>query len=150
MKNIQQNFTTAYLLIISAFLFINGCRVQYVADYNDEVYQEIIRIAGEVDMFYTILLSTPEPDRTYENFSDNYISIEVDLRSLLLRNKIRPLNEESIKQTEIALKLWLDDKSQHKENNTVSDFIIEQHRDQFQRIFTAMAIGENVKEKLPE
>jgi len=69
------------------------------------------------------------------------------LRSLLLQNKVRPLNEESVRQTEIAIELWLDDKENHKENNSVSDFIIKQHREQFSRIFTAMAIGESAKEE---
>jgi hypothetical protein len=135
----------AILLFITSFVLI-GCRVQYVADYDDTVYNEIISVAKEIDMFYTILLSTSAEERLYENFIDEYLTIEVDLRSLLMRNEIRSLNEESTRQTEIALELWLEDKSQHKENNSVSDFIITQHRKQFQRIFVAMATGESAKE----
>lgn len=136
-----------YFLFIPIILFINGCTVQYVAEYDESIRDEIIRISEEIDMFYTVLLETDESDRTYENFKEEYLTIEVDLRSLLMRNKIRPLNKESTKQTEIALELWLDDKEQHKENDSVSDFIINQHRNQFQRIFIAMAIGEEAKEE---
>jgi hypothetical protein len=136
-----------YFLPILIILFINGCTVQYVAEYDESIKNEIIRISGEIDKFYGTLLETKEAERTYENFKEEYLTIEVDLRMLLTRNKIRPLNEESTKQTEIALELWLDDKEQHKENDTVSDFIVNQHRNQFQRIFIAMAIGEEVKEE---
>jgi hypothetical protein len=136
-----------YFLLTITILLIKGCTVQYVAEYDESIKNEIIRISAEIDKFYGELLETQKNERTYENFKDEYIGIEVDLRTLLTRNKIRPLNEESTRQTEIALELWLNDKEQHKANETVGDFIINQHRNQFQRIFIAMAIGEEVKEE---
>jgi hypothetical protein len=135
------------LLTAIVILSISGCRVQYVADYDDNINNEIIRISKEIDKFYTVLLAAPVSERAYEQFNNNYLAIEVELRSLVMRNKIRPLNEESTRQAEIALELWLDDKSQHKEDDTISNFIITQHRNQFQRIFIAMAIGESAKEE---
>jgi len=137
----------AVLLFFLFPVFFFGCTVQYVAEYDESIKNEIVRIAAQVEMFYADILETDEAERVYENFRDRYISIEVDLRTLLLRNKIRPLNEESTKQTEIALELWIDDKEQHKSENTVSNFIINSHRKQFQRIFIAMAKGEAVKEE---
>jgi hypothetical protein len=145
-KLYRKDIFAIYLLSITISTF-SSCTVQYVAEYDESIKNEIIRIASEVDMFYTTLLETAEGERTYENFRDSYLTIEVDLNTLLTRNKIRPLNEESIKQTQNALELWLDDKGKHKTNNSVSDFIINQHRNQFQRIFIAMAIGEKAKEE---
>jgi len=136
-----------YFLLTITLLFISGCTVQFVAEYDESIKNEIIRISNEIDKFYAILLETEQTERTYENFKEEYLTIEVDLRTLLTRNKIRPLNDESTKQTEIALELWLDDKEQHKANENVSNFIINQHRNQFQRLFIAMAIGEKVKEE---
>lgn len=142
----KQKYNYWFILVLIVYT-ISGCRVQYVADYDDNIRNDIISIAEEIDMFYTLLLETTEADRTYESFKEDYLDIEVSLRSLLMQNKIRPLNEESTRQTEIALELWLEDKEAHKEDDTVSDFIINQHRSQFQRIFIAMAIGESVKEE---
>jgi len=142
----KQKYNYWFMLVLIVYT-ISGCRVQYVADYDDNIRNDIISIAEEIDMFYTLLLETPEADRTYESFKEDYLDIEVSLRSLLMKNKIRPLNEESTRQTEIALELWLEDKEAHKEDDTVSDFIVNQHRSQFQRIFIAMAIGESVKEE---
>jgi|SRR5690606_1708408 len=148
MKETMRKYSVQYLIALSIIFFLSGgCRVQLVADYNENIHNEIIRVAEEIDLFYTRLLETPVDERVYENFKEDYLLIEVDLRSLLLQNKVRPLNEESVRQTEIAIELWLDDKENHKENNSVSDFIIKQHREQFSRIFTAMAIGESAKEE---
>ena len=146
MDIIKQKHNYWFLLLLIAG-FIGGCRVQYVAAYDETIENEIILISEQIDMFYTVLLETQVEERTYENFKDDYLDIEVGLRSLLMRNKIRPLNEESARQSELALELWLEDKEIHKEEDTVSDFIINQHRTQFQRIFIAMAIGESVKEE---
>lgn len=145
--NYKKSIPAALLVAFFSTLFFGGCTVQLTAEYDETIRNEIIRIAGEVEMFYAQLLETEATERTYENFKDGYLMIEVDLRSLLTRNKIRPLNEESAQQTEIALELWLDDKANHKQNDNVSNFIIESHRKQFQRIFIAMAIGEAVKEE---
>ena len=148
MKETMRKYSVQYLIALSIIFFLSGgCRVQLVADYDENIHNEIIRIAEEIDLFYTRLLDTPVDERSYDNFKEDYLLIEVDLRSLLLQNKVRPLNEESVRQTEIAIELWLDDKENHKENNSVSDFIIKQHREQFSRIFTAMAIGESAKEE---
>jgi hypothetical protein len=139
--------SSAAVFFISLFVFFNSCTVQYVAEYDESIKNEIIRIATQVEMFFAELFEADETERKYENFKERYIAIEVDLRTLLLRNKIRPLNEESTKQSEIALELWVEDKEQHKNENTVSNFIINLHRKQFQRIFIAMAKGESIKEE---
>lgn len=126
-------------------LLTNSCTVQFVAQYDETIKNEIVRISGEVDKFYVELLETKESERPYENCKEKYVAIEVDLNMLLTKNEIRALNDESIKQNQIALKLWLDDKEQHKKNNNLSDATINIHRSQFKRIFVAMAKGEEAK-----
>ena len=53
-----------------------------------------------------------------------------------------------IKKTDVLKFLKGEDfyKDTHKKNNTVSDFIINSHRSQFQRLFVAMAKGEQAKQ----
>ena len=134
-----------YLLVLLSSFLISSCTVQYVAQYDETVKNEIIRIAGEVDKFFIEQLEMTENERTYHYAKEKYLMIEVDLNSLLTKNEIRALNNQSIKQNELALKLWLDDKEQHKKKDKVSDAIINSHRSQFKRIFIAMAKGEEVK-----
>lgn len=135
-----------YLLVLLSFFYISGCTVQYVAQYDETVKNEIIRISGEVDKFFIEQLEMREDERTYQNAKEKYLMIEVDLNALLTKNEIRALNSQSIKQNQLALKLWLDDKEQHKKKDKVSDAILNSHRSQFKRIFIAMAKGEESKD----
>jgi len=143
---IERARVTCVFLLFLAIIATTGCAVRYVADYDAVVLEEIICISKKVDMFYGEILETSADRRGYEDFKDRYIEIEADFRALLMRNEIRAFNEETTKQINIALGLWLDDKAKHKEKNTVGDFIAERHRKQFARVFTAMAKGEKAKE----
>ncbi|MFP3873833.1 MAG: hypothetical protein ACLFV1_05205 [Thiohalophilus sp.] len=142
-------FPVVFLIVLLG-AFASGCTIRYVADYDAEVKDEILRIAKEVDRFWGKLLDTPSDQRAYARFGEDYSRIESDLRGLLMRNQIRPLNALSTKQSQIALDLWLDDRQAHRENDGMSDFIARRHRQQFARVFVAMARGETVKESPPD
>jgi len=120
--------------------------VKYVAEYDATVKEEIVQIAKKVDLFWGNLIDTDINQRSYELFKDRYNEIETELRGLLMKNEIRPLNEESTKQAQILLDLWIQDKQIHKESNSFSDFEAKRHREHFTRVFTAMAKGEDIKE----
>jgi len=62
-----------------------------------------------------------------------------------MQNQIRPLNEESTRQVQIVLKLWIDDRTSHKKNDSISDIIATLHRSQYNRLFIAIARGEEAK-----
>ena len=137
---------TCVFLLFLAVIATTGCTVRYVADYDAVVLDEIICISKKVDMFYGEILETSADRRGYEDFKNRYIEIEADFRALLMRNEIRAFNEETTKQINIALELWLDDKAKHKEKDTVADFTAKRRRKQFARVFTAMAKGEKAKD----
>lgn len=134
--------------VILALLFpllLSCCTVQYVAEYDASVKDEIISVAKRVDLFWGTLLDSEATQRPYAQYQEQYNQIESDIRSLMMRNAIRPLNKASTRQGEIALKLWQQDHENHKANDTISDFIAKRHREQFTRVFTAMAMGEEAK-----
>ncbi|QWA11884.1 hypothetical protein GTU79_03580 [Sodalis ligni] len=93
------------------------------------------------------MLDTPPNERQYVEFKDRYNAIETDLRELVMKNEIRPLNEQSTAQSKIALTLWEGDQKKHRINDGFSDYLAEAHREQYLKIFTAMAKGEAIKEK---
>jgi hypothetical protein len=125
-----------------------GCTYRYVADYDPYVVEDVYAISKRVDVFYGKLIETPANGRAYLSFRDTYIDVEADLRLLLRRNETRPLNEETTKQINVTLNLWLDDKTKHEEKNTVSNFIAKKHREQFGRLFVAIVKGEIAKNTL--
>ena len=104
------------LIFISFILF--QCTVKYVAEYDATVKEEIVQIAKKVDLFWGNLLDTEINQRSYDLYKDRYNEIETELRGLLMKNEIRPLNEESTKQAQILLDLWIQDKEIHKESNS--------------------------------
>jgi len=133
------------VILVIALLSTGGCSVHYVADYDASIKEEIVQVAKKVDLFWGDLLDTESADRKYDKFKDQYNQVETDIRVLVMKNEIRALNKESTKQAKIALDLWIEDRSIHKVDDTFSDFVAKRHRKQFNRVFTAMAKGEEAK-----
>jgi len=125
---------------------LSGCsRISLVADYDSTTYEEIIRIAKEVDRFYGVLLEQDESERAYQPYSAAYVEIETDIRSLYIRNKSRPLNEESTQISQSMLDLWIKYKKRHKEKETYKTGNATLDRNRFVRLFIAAASAEDVK-----
>jgi hypothetical protein len=134
-----------YLLVTFCFLLQTGCTYRFVADYNSSLSEETIRVAKKVDYFYANLLNTPDSLRTFDRSSQVYTEIEVDINSILMRNKIRPLNEESVKIIENTVSLWQKYKNRHKDENTYKGSLLELHRERLARMFMAMFNAEESK-----
>jgi hypothetical protein len=145
MRNIVKQIILIVFLM-TVLLGASGCAVRYIADYDASIKDEIIQVAKDVDRFWGSLLDVQASDRKYERYKEQYNEIEADIRSLVMKNEIRALNRESIKQANIALELWMEDRSLHKKNDGFSDFEAKRHRKQFNRVFTAMAKGEEGKD----
>lgn len=136
------------LFFISVFIFLtsSGCSTQIIATYDPQIYDEIVNIAYKVDLFLATIQITPKNERQFKKFEKQYIEIEADLNRLLFRNSIRPLNELSTKQTENAIALWKKEIEGHRKKDKVSNLILKRHRKQYQRVFVAMAKGEELKQ----
>jgi hypothetical protein len=121
-----------------------GC-LQLIAPYDDQTVRDIFAAARAVDQFYGELLEAPAGKRQYALFSERYVQIESDLRALVLRNEVRPLNEES---TEIAgniLTLWRRKKERHKLADTYLPGAAALDRDRFADMFKYAAMAEKGK-----
>jgi len=130
------------LLFVS---FLSGCAVKFVADYDSKTEDAILDAAKRVDLFYGKLLDTPERDRQYKAFADQYSSIEADLSSLVLRNKVRQYNEDSTQIAETILSLWQKYRDLHKERDAYSTGNAQLDRGRFRRLFAYLARAEGAK-----
>jgi len=91
--------------------------------------------------------TAPENDgRAYDKFSDQYVNIEVELNSLLNKNKVRPLNTHSTRICEITKQLWVKYKEEHKTDNTLNDGLIKLNQLTFSDLFYAMQVAEKAKD----
>jgi hypothetical protein len=134
------------LLFFILLISYSGCSVKLVSDYDQTTADELIRIAKEVDVFYGTMAELPDTAREYSRFSKDYVEIESDIRSLVIRNKMRPLNEESIKISETILDEFMKYRTKHKEENIYKDTLIKLHRNRLLRLFTAMSVAEQAKQ----
>jgi hypothetical protein len=137
------------VLFVVAFA-VNGCAIKLVPDYDGVTFEEIIKVGKKVDRFYGDVLETKSTDRPYQKFSERYVEIETDIRSLVTRNRARALNEESTQISEIILKLWVKYKDNHKLKDTYSDGNAKLDRNRFIRLFSSAASAEVAKKLDPD
>lgn len=134
----------AFILLIG----LQGCAVKFVDDFNAATYEEILKTGKLVDRFYGELLETEANKRPYQKYSAKYVEIETELRYLYMRNKARPLNEESSKITNNILGLWLKYKHRHKRKNTYSDGNAKLERKRFSKMFISALSAEEIKKDI--
>lgn len=138
-----------FIMALISLTAIYSCRVTLVPPYDAVIMEQIDETSKAVDKFYLIMLETTSNtggERSYELFAEDYVNIEVELNSLLNKNKVRPLNENSTRICEITLQLWQKYKMEHKEDNSLPDGMIELNRQTFSDLFYAMQVAEKAKE----
>jgi hypothetical protein len=148
MKTLSKNTSKSSLLLIVSLIFLLSCRVTLLPEYNAELSKKIENTAKLVDKFYLSMYETTSVEnngRSYDKFAGQYVEIEVEIKSLLNRNKIRPLNENSTRISEITLELWQKYKEEHKTDNTLSNGLIQLNMKTFADLFFAMQVAEEGK-----
>lgn len=139
------SFRLHWLPFFSLLLLFASCKVQLVSNYDAELTNEINTTAKKIDNFYLTMKDIPAAKRQYDYFSNSYIDIEVDLNSLVTKNRVRPLNTESTRIAEITLQLWEKYKEEHKKDNALSDGLIKLNKKTFSDMFYAMQVAEEGK-----
>jgi hypothetical protein len=133
---------------ICFLLLIISCTVKFVAPFDEKTENQIFKTAKLIDTFYGQLLETNESDRKYENFSTQYVEIETEINMLIMRNKVRTLNEESTKISKNILTLWLKYMKRHKEKDTYSSGNAKLERKRFTTNFAYALGAEQVKKEI--
>lgn len=146
-RDIRKNVSLFCMLMMSVLLVISGCTVKFVSDYDEAMYEEVLRVSKEVDRFYGMLLEEDEANRRYQKYSAKYVEIETELRSFYTRNKSRPLNAESTEIANSTLELWLKYKQNHKKNNGYKSGLAKLDRKRFGRLFMSAATAEAAKKQ---
>jgi hypothetical protein len=125
-------------------LLAAGC-VHLVAPYDAQIESETLAAARSLDRFYGDLLEEDERQRPYARFKERYVQIETDLRALVLRNEIRPLNEDSAGIARDILALWTQKKERHRTRNGYATGAARLDRDRFVTLFRYALRAERAK-----
>jgi hypothetical protein len=136
--------TTVSLLVLLASLSAPGC-FRLIAPYDEQTQQAIFTAARDVDQFYGDLLEAPPSGRAYAKFSGRYVQIDTELRALVLRNEVRPLNQDSTGIVRDIQKLWEEKQGQHHRTDGYSDGAARLDRARFTRLFRYAATAERAK-----
>jgi len=126
---------------------ITSCTVSLVPSYDKEITGEVNKLMKEIDVFYLTMKEMPPDERNYDFFVEKYISIEADLHTMYLRNKVRPLNEESTENCLIALEKWRKYKARHKERDSLSDANIEMQNEYMHDFLYYVLAAEQAKKE---
>lgn len=137
--------STKWACMSLAALLLVGCAVRMVAPYDDETREATLSIAKQVDAFYLALLEEAEP-RAYAGHAAEYIAIETELRALVLRNRVREMNAESVTISNNLLKLWTKHKAAHKEKDNYSTGMAKLNWDALTRAFGYALEAEEAKQ----
>jgi len=145
----MQSFQRILLFLKIAILIstLSGCALQMISSFDVKTEQQIMELAKQVDRFYTELQALPPEKRTFQFSKSIYLSIEVELAALHLRQQVRTLNDLTTKQVVIVQTLWQQDKSRHQQSDGISNFLVKRRKQQYQRLFLAMIRGEQAKQE---
>lgn len=137
------------MLIVALLLTVGGgCKVTFVPNYDSGIAAQIDQVAKSIDKFYLTMLETTKNEsngRAFDKFAQEYVAIEVELNSLLNKNKVKPLNEHSVRICEITVSLWIKYKEEHKTDNELEDGLIKLNRKTFSDVLYAMQVAEQAK-----
>ncbi|MBO6792986.1 MAG: hypothetical protein JJ895_03675 [Balneolaceae bacterium] len=140
-----------FIIFGSLLAGLSGCTLKLAEDYDAQTSGSIIKVAKTTDAFLLNMLvssSATDGTRTFENYAGGYAAVENELISLGLQNQVRPLHDYTFQITEITLELWLDFAGKHKQNDTMSDLLIDEMRVSMQDAFRAMLIADEGAEYL--
>jgi len=146
MNSTNKSFGGLLLVLFFTSMF-SGCSIQLLAERDEVSLQQMEKLAQDVDLLFTQLLYMPPDRRDYQSNAAKYLSVEVKLNALKMRQESRVMNELTIKQLDIAIDLWAQDRKRHEHQNSFTDFMLKRYRSQYKRLFLAMIKGEEAKEK---
>lgn len=125
-----------------------SCKVKLIADYDRHIHEQILTVTKDADLFYTRMLETKtdSTERGYNQFIDQYVEIEVELRSLKNINLTRSNNSNQDTISANVLNQWIKYKEQHKAENTLSNAKIILNREFMLAQLRALEVSERAKQ----
>ena len=90
----KKNTSLFYSLLLIPVIFLAGCRASFVPAYDAALQTQIENAAKATDMMYLQLMSSPDSLKSFDHYLNEYLNIESDINSLLLKNEVRPKAKE--------------------------------------------------------
>ena len=139
--------------LLGFVVLLHGCAIHMVADHDQKSEDRLIASYEKICRFYDDLTSCAPQARSYAAFTERYAEIETDLRVLLLSQRVRAKNEESVEIITNILDAWTSTRGRHQRysgeperaDNPYPDSAIHLDRAQFDAHFEAAVVAEQAK-----
>ena len=122
-------------------------RSALISQYDASTKDALIMAAHNVDLFLLNIESSPEPV-AFPAVRGDFIRIKAELRSILLRNRVRALNDLSAKHSELLLKQWNNVEKLLQQPDGVNPATVHIAGDAMFRTFNAMLTLEETKQQV--
>ncbi|MEI7628944.1 MAG: hypothetical protein WCJ80_11930 [Bacteroidota bacterium] len=145
---LSQTRMLSVMVVALIMITMSACRVTMLPPRDAAIVAQIDAVSKSVDLLYLTMLESDSVDnRTYATYAERYINIEVELTSLLNKNKVRPLNKNSTRICEISLQLWQKYKEEHKLKRLLNNDVVKLYRVRMSNLFYTMQVAEKGKEE---
>jgi PBP1b-binding outer membrane lipoprotein LpoB len=133
--------------LIMGALFFSSC-VTLVPKYDANIAEQTEQVSKSIDKLYLTMLETTTEaggGRAYSKYAEQYVAIDVELQYLLIKNKARKNNAETVNICEKVISMFDKYKNEHKRENTISDADIKLNLEYLRGILYPLVIAEEAK-----
>ncbi len=110
------------IIFLFTIVFLIGCKVSWVPEYNSVLEEKIIIGAKLNDKLYLDMgVSQDTNSRNYNNWITRYNEIELEINSIKFMNETREKNEDMLKIVGNLSSTFLQYKNEHKVSRHLSD-----------------------------
>lgn len=110
-----------YSLIFVPVIFFAGCRVALVPAYDAALQTQIENTAKATDMMYLQLMSSPDSLKNFRNYLNDYLNIETNINSILLKNEVRLNAADIVASIKILKDYFIKAKEDHAKRGVISN-----------------------------
>ncbi|MEO6405563.1 MAG: hypothetical protein ABIY51_15400 [Ferruginibacter sp.] len=101
--------------------FISGCSVQLVPAHSAEIEQQITEGAKMSDRLYMEMMSAAPDKKNYSLYADKYLSVAVEINSILFKNETRPKATDIVASVQKLKDFFTKAMEDHRSRNTLSN-----------------------------
>ncbi|MEO7263963.1 MAG: hypothetical protein ABIW38_03575 [Ferruginibacter sp.] len=133
------------LLVI--MMCTSSCTVQLVPPYDPEIEHAIIDAARQSDRLYMEMINAPDDKKLFGIYKDKYLSVAVEINSLLLRNETRPKADHIVSSITKLKNFFFSAMEDHKKREVLNNAELILYHEQLKAFWKPVLVEEMALKK---
>lgn len=117
----KRNKLFFYTLLLVPLILLASCRASYVPAYDVALLTQIENAAKATDMLYLTMIASPDNVKDYQRYLGEYLNIEGEINSILLKNEVRLKSTDMVASVKILKNYFIKAKEDHAKRNVLSN-----------------------------